>query len=155
MSRWHNEQWKLQALPAISSSPPGPVIFDVRARSDQDLWVVGGTFTAHGGLRPLALHLHSGSWTRSTVPGVDHIGRVIPDGKGGLWAAFRGPFDGFALAHFAGGSWHLVRLPTLTGKATSAIALARVPKSAIAYAVGSTIFGGLPETNALILKYSP
>jgi hypothetical protein len=154
LSRWHNGQWALHALPPIASSPPGPVVLDVLARSDRDVWVVGGTVTAHGALRPLALHWHSGAWTSSTVPGPDFLGRVIPDGTGGLWAAFNGPFDGFALAHFAGGSWHLVKLPALTGKATSAIALALVPKSAIAYAVGSTVFGGLPETNALILRYS-
>jgi hypothetical protein len=155
LSRWHNGQWRLRSLPPIASSPPGPVVLDVLARSDQDVWVVGGTETAQGALRPLALHMHSGSWTATAVTGPDHLGRVIPDGSGGLWAAFSGPFDGFELAHFVGGSWHLVKLPTLTGKGTSAFALARVPKSANAYAVGSTVFGGLPETNALILKYSP
>jgi hypothetical protein len=155
LSRWHNGQWVLHALPPIASSPPGPAVNDVLARSDQDVWVVGGTETAHGALRPLALHWHSGAWTTFTVPGPDHLGRVIPDGTGGLWATFAGPFDGYALAHFAGGSWHLVKLPALTGKATTATALALVPKSAIAYAVGSTVFGGLPQTNALILKYSP
>jgi hypothetical protein len=155
LSRWNNGQWKLHALPPIASSLPGPVVLDVLARSDGDVWVVGGTETAQGGLPPLALHWHSGAWTPSTVPGPDFLGRVIPDGAGGLWAAFSQPFDGFELAHFAGGSWHLVKLPALTGKATSAIALALVPRSTIAYAVGSTVFGGLPETNALILKYSP
>jgi hypothetical protein len=154
VSRWHNGKWALQPLPVIASSPPGPVLLDVLARSDRDVWVVGGRVTAHGGLRPVALHLHSGSWTRSTVTGVDYFGRVVPDGKGGLWAAYEGPFDGFALGHFAAGSWHIVKLPALTGKATSAFALALVPKSAVAYAVGSTVFGGLPETNALILRYS-
>lgn len=155
LSRWQTGRWTSQPLPAIASSLQGPVVLDVLARSDQDVWVVGGTETAQGALRPLALHMHSGSWTPSTVTGPDHLGRVIPDGTGGLWAAFNGPFDGYELAHFTGGSWHMVRLPALAGKGTSAFALARVPKSANAYAVGSTVFGGLPETNALILKYSP
>jgi hypothetical protein len=154
LSRWHNGKWTVQPLPVIASSPPGPTVLDVLARSDKDVWVVGGRVTAHGGLRPVALHLHSGTWTRSAVSGVDFLGRVIPDGKGGLWAAFNGPFDGFALAHFMAGSWHNLKLPALTGKGTSAIALALVPRSADAYAAGSTVFGGLPETNALILRYS-
>ncbi len=154
LSRWHDGHWTPHKVPAISSGPSGPSFTDVLARSDHDVWVVCGTQTAHGGLRPLALHWHAGSWTRTAVPGRDHLGRVIADGTGGLWAAFSGPFDGSALAHFTAGGWHLVKLPALTGKATSAIALALVPGSAFAYAVGSTVFGGLPETNALILRYS-
>jgi hypothetical protein len=65
-----------------------------------------------------------------------------------------GPFDASAVVHFTGGSWHVVRLPALTGKATSANVLALVPRSATAYAAGSTVFGGLPATNALIFRYS-
>jgi hypothetical protein len=154
LSRSHNGKWVLQPLPAISSGPPGPIATDVLARSDQDVWVVGGTLTGQGGLRPLSLHWQSGSWTQPVVHGVDHLGRVIADGKGGLWAAFIGPFDGSSLEHFTGGTWQTVKLPVVTGKATSAIALALVPGSATAYAAGSTIFGGLPGTNALLLKYS-
>jgi hypothetical protein len=154
LARWHNGQWALRQLPALTSGPPGPVIDDVLARSDQDVWVVGGTVTGQGGLRPASLHWHSGSWTQLVVHGADDLGRVIPDGKGGLWAAFVGPFDGATLEHFVGGTWRTVKLPVVTGKATSAVALALVPRSATAYAAGSTIFGGLPETNALLLKYS-
>jgi hypothetical protein len=154
LARWHNGTWALQTIPAISSAPPGPLITDVLARSDQDVWVVGGIVTAHGGLRPLSLHWHSGVWIQAAVHGTDHLGRIIPDGKGGLWAAFVGPFDGSSVEHFTGGSWHTVKLPVVTGKATSAIALSLVPRSATAYAAGSTIFGGLPNTNALVLKYS-
>jgi len=154
LARWHNGKWALRQLPAISSGPPGPGIFDVLARSDQDVWVVGGTTTGQGGLRPLSLHWRSGAWTQPVVHGADHLGRVIPDGKGGLWAAFVGPFDGFALQHFVSGAWHTVKLPVVTGKATSAYALALVPRSATAYAAGNTVFGGLPGTNALLLKYS-
>ena len=154
LSRWHNGKWVLQPIPAISSGPPGPIVADVLARSDQDVWVVGGTLTGQGGLRPISLHWHSGTWTQPVVHGVDHLGRVIADGKGGLWAAFIGPFDGSSLEHFTGGTWHTIKLPVVTGKATSAIALTLVPGSATAYAAGSTVFGGLPGTNALLLKYS-
>ena len=154
LARWHNGKWALRQLPAISSGPPGPRIFDVLARSDQDVWVVGGTMTGQGGLRPLSLHWRSGSWTQPVVHGADHLGRVIPDGKGGLWAAFVGPLDGFALQHFVSGAWHTVKLPVLAGKATSAYALALVPRSATAYAAGNTVYGGYPNTNALLLKYS-
>ena len=154
LARCHNGQWALRQLPTIQSSSPGPVLTDVLARSDQDVWVTGGTVTGQGGLRPLSLHWHSGSWTQPAVHGTDHLGRVIADGKGGLWAAFSGPFDASALEHFVSGSWHTVKLPVVTGKATSAFALALVPRSATAYAAGSTVFGGLPGTNALLLKYS-
>jgi hypothetical protein len=154
LSRWHNGVWTVQALPPITSGPPGPLVLDVLARSDQNMWIVGGTVTGQGRSRPLALHRHSGSWTRFAVAGANDLGRVIPDGKGGLWAAFSGPFDASSLVHFTSGSWHLVKLPVVTGKATSAGALALVPKSAIAYAAGATVFGGMPATNALILRYS-
>jgi hypothetical protein len=154
LARRHNGKWALRPLPALASGPPGPVVTDVFARSDKDVWVVGGTVTAHGGLRPASLHWHSGTWTQPVVHGVDYLGRAIPDGKGGLWAAFAGPYDGSALEHFAGGAWHSVKLPVVTGKATSATALALVPKSTTVFAAGSTVFGGLPATNALILKYS-
>ncbi|MGN6794095.1 MAG: hypothetical protein ACTHJW_17050 [Streptosporangiaceae bacterium] len=154
LARWHNGQWALRQLPSLASGPPGPIIADVLARSDQDVWVVGGTVTGQGGLRPASLHWRAGSWTQPVVHGADDLGRVIPDGKGGLWAAFIGPFDGASLEHFVAGTWHTVKLPVVTGKATSAIALALVPKSATSYAAGSTIFGGVPSTNALLLKYS-
>jgi hypothetical protein len=118
------------------------------------VWVVGGTVTAGGGFRPLSLHWRSGTWTQPVAHGTDDLGRVIPDGKGGLWAAFVGPYDGSALQHFVDGAWHTVKLPVVTGKATSAFALTLAPRSATAYAAGSTVFGGLPGTNALVLRYS-
>jgi hypothetical protein len=154
LARWHNGKWALRQLPAITSGPPGPAVIDVLARSDQDVWVVGGTVTGMGGLRPLSLHWHAGAWTQPAAHGVDDLGRVIPDGKGGLWAAFIGPYDGSTLQHFVSGAWHTVKLPVVTGKATSAYALTLVPGSATAYAAGSTVFGGLPGTNVLLLKYS-
>lgn len=51
------------------------------------------------------------------------------------------------------GKWHLVSLPSVTGKATAALELSRVPGASTVYAAGMLSFGGYPSTNALVLRY--
>jgi hypothetical protein len=156
LARYHNGSWTATALPHIPSSYPGPVALDVVALSDRNVWVVGGTVTAAGFDRPLAMHWSAGRWHRPRFPVAYNswLNSVVPDGSGGLWAAYEGPYGGSIMAHFAGGQWHKVTMPHVAGKNTAVFVLSRVPRSATVFAAGSSFWGHYPDTSALVLKYS-
>jgi len=153
LARLHNGRWQLQYIPVTSSNTTRAALLGVLARSDTNIWVVGAT-SASSGFHPLALHLLNGKWTFHTPSGIQALSSVAPDGAGGLWATTASSqFDGSRLEHYSGGHWHAVVLPTVTGKATSVTTLARAPRSTTVFAAGIVLWGGLPETEATILKY--
>ena len=103
----------------------------------------------------MAVHWSGGKWHRSRFPlAYSWLNSAVPDGVGGLWAAYQGPYTGGIMAHFTGGHWRDVRLPHVTAKNTSVFVLARVPRSGTVFAAGSSFWGGYPFTSALVLKYS-
>ena len=149
LARWHDGRWAAEPLPQLASSA---VFTDLIAPSDGDIWVVGATGTTKS--PALSLRRHDGVWTRYKVRALASFGAVVADGHGGLWATFNG-FAGAGVAQFSSGSWHLVRLPTVTGKGTGIQELSRVPGSGTVYAAGALFFGGYPNSNAAVLRYGP
>ncbi len=127
----------------------------VTAFSDNDLWVVGGTVSGNGGVEPVALHWLNGQWVNTAQPsGEDYLENIVPDGSGGLWASFEGPYAGAGtVVHYTSGAWSTVTLPEVPDKDTSATLLDQVPDSGTVYAAGMSFWGGEPQTAGLILKY--
>ena len=125
------------------------------ARSDRDVWVTGSTSTGSTSHALALERLSGGRWVAHNPSGSQSIGGLVPDGARGIWATFEvGPFDGARLDHYSGGRWRAVTLPHLTGKATSVTTLAEVPRSTTIFGAGFELWGGLPETKAVVLKYS-
>ena len=156
LARYHGGKWTFKALPHIASSYPGPVATDVVALSDRNIWVVGGTVTSTGSMRPCALHWSAGTWHRPRFPLAygSWLMSVVPDGSGGLWAAYQGPYGGSVMARFTGGRWRDVTVPHVAGKNTAVFVLSRVPGSGTVFSAGSSFWGHYPDTSALVLKYS-
>jgi hypothetical protein len=156
LARYHDGKWTTKAVPRVSSSYPGPVATDLVAFSDRNIWVVGGTVTSTGSMRPFALHWSAGKWHRPRFP-ISYpswLMSVVPDGSGGLWAAYQGPYGGSVVARFTGGHWRNVTMPRVAGKNTAVFVLTRVPGSGTVFAAGSSFWGHYPDTSALVLKYS-
>jgi hypothetical protein len=58
---------------------------DVLALSHRDVWVVGNLQTRHGDGRMLIAHYDGRRWTRVLTRRHADIGRLAPDGAGGIW----------------------------------------------------------------------
>jgi hypothetical protein len=151
LAHWNGTAWGTKPLPKISSSPPGAGVLDVVASSDADIWVVGSTVSSTGAFVSLALHWVGGVWHQLDPAGNLPLGQVIADGAGGVWAAGSPSYGNSAVFHYSAGKWTSVPMPTVSGKFTSISALARVPGTTTVYGAGMPVFGGLPETEGLIV----
>jgi len=155
LARYQDRKWTTKALPPISSSFPGPVVTTLVAYSDGNIWVFAGLVTKAGYEHPIALHWSGGTWHRPPFPlAYTWVNSAVPDGTGGLWAAYQGPYGGGLMAHFTGRHWRNVTLPHLRGKNTTVPVLTKAPRSRTVFAAGSSYWGGYPDTSALVLKYS-
>jgi hypothetical protein len=154
LARFHNGRWRLLPAPITSSATSQSQLLGVLAHSDRDVWVVGGT-AINGTNHALALQQLNGKWINHSPSGSQSLGTVVSDGAGGMWSTFaNGPYDGARVDHYSGGRWRAVVLPAVMGKATSVTALAQVPRSMAVFAAGILLWGGLPDTEGTILKYS-
>jgi len=154
VARWHAGRWRTHPVAPIASGPPGPQFDGILARSDRDVWVVGGTVTSTGTPKPLVLHWSSGKWRQVSLAQPGNLSDVTPDGSGGLWASFLGPYGAATVAHYSAGHWRVVSLPRVPGRSTSTSALARVPRSKTVFLAGLSLWGHLPNTAGLILKFA-
>jgi hypothetical protein len=152
LARLRNGKWSATQIPVKTSS--FVTLTGVLALSGRDVWVAGQEGNGSSA-RPTVLQFADGKWSDHNPPKkAADIGGIAPDGSGGLWATFGGPFDGQALLHYTGGRWHTVILPSVKGKATSASVLARLPGSTTVFAAGLLLWGHLPDTEGAILRYS-
>jgi hypothetical protein len=58
---------------------------DVLALSRRDVWVVGNLQTRRGDGRLLIAHYNGRHWTRALARWHADVGRIAPDGSGGIW----------------------------------------------------------------------
>lgn len=145
--RWRNGHWLMKStVPDITSI----ITTNMLALTDHDVWVAGA-FEHRSGFEALAMNWSAGKWHRYPFPGsVNELNSIVPDGSGGLWAAFN---VSQTVAHFSAGRWRDITLPALSGSRPFVGALAHVPRSGTTYAVGSFGFS-YSGTHATILKYS-
>jgi hypothetical protein len=152
IARLRNGTWSATPVPVKTSG--FVTLTGVLPLSDRDVWVAGQEGNGSA-VRPIALQLANGKWSDHNPPkAASDMGGLAPDGSGGLWATFGGPYDGQALLHYTGGRWHTVTLPSVKGKATSALVLARLPGSTTVFAAGLLLWGHLPDTEGAILQYT-
>lgn len=153
LARWHDGRWQRLAIPAIASGGV-PGFFHVLALASGVARVTGGLSTGDAEI-PLALRYQHGKWRRFQGRGGDFLGQAIPDGTGGIWAAYFSADDLTTMVHLDAGRWHQVSLPKLRGKHTSVTALARVPRSGAVFALGDLFWGAKPvRTEGLILEHA-
>jgi hypothetical protein len=154
LARFHNGKWRLLPAPVSSTATSQSQLLGVLAHSDADVWVAGGT-AINGTNHALALQRVNGTWIKHNPPGSESLGALVSDGTGGMWATFaNGPYDAARVDHYSGGRWRAIALPTVTGKATSVTTLAHAPRSITVFGAGIVLWGGMPETEGTILKYS-
>jgi hypothetical protein len=65
----------------------GTRLDDVLAVSRRDVWVVGNLQTRHGDGRLLIAHFDGRHWKRAVTRWDGDIGRLAPDGSGGVWVS--------------------------------------------------------------------
>jgi hypothetical protein len=152
LARLRDGKWSARQIPVKTTNFVTPS--GVLALSDRDVWVAGQEGNGSAA-RPIALQLANGKWSDHNPPKeASNMGGLAPDGSGGLWATFNGPFDGQALLHYTRGRWHTEILPSIKGKATSASVLAQLPGSTTVFAAGLLLWGHLPNTEGAILQYT-
>jgi hypothetical protein len=78
---------------------------------------------------------------------------VASDGNGGIWATPSPGYGGHSF-HLIGGTLIPAALPKVNGKALFAGELAQVPGTTTIWGAGLLAWGGLPNTNGVVLKYS-
>jgi hypothetical protein len=113
------------------------------------------------GIAAIVLHWNGTTWQRldGPTPAAGHsdapLNSVTPDGKGGLWTT---PSPGYSGRSFhvtlIGGKWTTATLPKVTGKALFPGELAQVPGTTTIWGTGLLSWGGQPNTNGAVLKYS-
>lgn len=152
LARLRDGKWSATQVPVKTSN--FVTLTGVLPLSDRDVWVAGQEGNGSAA-RPTALQLANGKWSDHNPPKeASDMGGFAPDGSGGLWATFGGPFDGQALIHYTRGRWHTVILPSVKGKATSASIVAQLPGSTTVFAAGLLLWGHLPDTEGAILQYT-
>jgi hypothetical protein len=65
----------------------GTRLDDVLALSRRNIWVVGNLETRHGDGRLLIAHFNGQHWKRTVTRWRGDIGRLAPDGSGGVWVS--------------------------------------------------------------------
>ncbi|MCW2917826.1 MAG: hypothetical protein JWN52_5894 [Actinomycetia bacterium] len=161
VARYNGHAWSLVKTPDIPGTwEDTPEYNAVHAQSSKDVWVVGGrqiTTSTDGQVAPIALHWNGTEWQRFDGPLGAHnlagLYSVVPDGKGGIWGT-RGSFYEGDPVHLVGGKWTATALPKVKGKAVSVEKLAHVPGTTSIWGAGLLTWGGLPDTNGVVFKYS-
>jgi hypothetical protein len=135
-------------LPAVARRP-GVALFHILALPGNNIWVTGGSAAA------MALHYQDRRWHVYQRPAGDILGQAVPDGRGGIWAAYESTSDLTTMVRIQAGHWQQVRLPGARAKHPSVTALARLPRSGTVFAAGSLFWGSSPsaQTRGLILRY--
>lgn len=163
VARWNGSTWQLRRTPSFPHHDIDPAVGSsfnaIQATSDHDVWVVGGTqiTSANGTLSaaPIAIHWTGSGWQsrRPRIAGL--LESFTEDGHSGAWvtAASFGTSIPCGLLHFAGGAWTCATVPVVRGKATSMDSFARVPGTTSIWSAGALIFGNLPSTDGIILKF--
>lgn len=154
VAHWHGGRWTTRLLPPPSSRFPTVTPVAVLAFSDQNVWIAGDAQGLDGSDRSLLMHWSGRRWRSYFAPGHGgFFGDLVPDGSGGLWLANGDGFAAPAVLDFKAGRWRTFVLPHPRGKQTVANVLARVPRSHVVYALGDVMWGMVPNTRGLILRY--
>lgn len=132
----------------------------VAAFAPDDVWAAGGTGPADDPARPFLLHWDGTRWQSADLPagtgGVLHALAAADDGT--LWAAGEQPADatpGFTLRRRAGVWSHAGADRTPAGDGASLLAVAAVPGTGAAWAVGSTLPQLQDSWHPVIEAYRP
>jgi YVTN family beta-propeller protein len=163
VARWNGSAWQLRKTPPFPHHDLDPRISSsinaIQATSDHDVWVVGGaeTLPANGPqtAAPIAIQWTGSTWQSRQPRIAGDLESFTEDGQGGAWvtAAGFGASVPCALLHFARGAWACVAVPTVRGKVTSMDSFARVPGTTSVWSAGALVFGGLPSTDGIILRF--
>ncbi|MFC7184741.1 hypothetical protein ACFQMG_34850, partial [Kitasatospora paranensis] len=132
----------------------------VAAFAPDDVWAAGGTGPSDDPARPFLLHWDGTRWQDAALPagtgGVLHALAAADDGT--LWAAGEQPADatpGFTLRRRAGVWSHRSADRTPAGDGASLLAVAAVPGTGAAWAVGSTLPQQQDSWHPVIEAYRP
>jgi hypothetical protein len=168
VAHYDGHTWTLVPTPSIppanASAGDTPEYNAIRAQSSKDVWVVGGRqiSTNDVGLIQIAaivLHWNGTAWQRfdGPTPSAGNsdapLDSVASDGNGGIWATPSPGYGGRSF-HLIGGTWTPAALPKVNGKALFAGELVQVPGTTTIWGAGLLAWGGLPNTNGVVLKYS-
>jgi hypothetical protein len=152
VARWQGEQWTEVPTPEIPHEWAYPPVFTaVHAISPSDVWAVGSRVERIDGelhILPLALHWNGAGWEVIQVPGEAELTSVSSDGRGAVWVA--GEVH-CALLRYADGQWTCPEPPRVKDKTLNINAIARAPETARLWSVGELVWGGLPNTDGVVL----
>jgi hypothetical protein len=104
---WHDGRWTVARTWNLSQGPPGPYKSGISAFSPTDVWVFGGSSYGNG-----TWHLHGRTWTKVTGPGAS-IFTASAVSATDMWAIGGASAD--EILRYAGGGWHHVASPVLSG----------------------------------------
>ncbi len=143
--RWNGHRWRSLPLPSALSRHGH--LASIVTRSDNDVWIGGGTPNGKKGLTETAAHWNGGAWSIVALPARAsssqfRLTSMVADGHGGIWGL--GATANVTSWRF----WHLsattttgpVR-PRLGGRRTTVTCLASVPGAASVWAVGAIRHG--------------
>lgn len=146
---WDGKAWNFMASPAVANG--NTTFTSIFARTRTDVWVVGHSFQPiHPNQDlPLAFHWNGKSWTDLVPPAeAGPLWSVTDDAAGGVWAI--GKFN--RLYHYAAGKWTYADPPAHPGYYWEIDRLARIPRTALLWGIGS-VYDNKSVEDGLIIKY--
>jgi hypothetical protein len=155
VARWDGNSWLEMPTPDIPYEWPYlPEFKAIHATSTDDVWVVGSRIERVDGqllILPLALHWDGSAWQIGQVPGENGLTSVASDGRGGAWVSGT---VGCTIRRYTNGEWTCPELPGIAEKVLDIHALTQSPGTSTYWGVGELVWGGLPNTDGVVLRYS-
>ncbi len=133
----------------------------ILALSAKNVWVYSGLqgFLPGAGWVPLPdavlTHWNGKTWSRVTIPyKTSQSGYIASDGHGGVWLSAHGSTGTAYMYHYNAGDWTRTTVPTAQGYTAGVLALASIPGTTSAWAVGELVSkADNQDSKTVIWKY--
>lgn len=142
-THYDGQTWKPSTLNKSLTLASKVSIVGVQAQSDSDVWVEGEETDLSGPKLkshtvPFFAHYNGKAWTSKVLPGAVTLACISPDGSRGVWVLTASG----KLLHYVNGTLTPETISRLGGEKPAVNLLTTVPRSSVAWALGTLTSGG-------------